>query len=201
METNIVLARVQSMQADLEPTTTREDPVPVHGELDLECLYRQHSDFVWRNARRLGCDDDLADDVVHEVFLVAARRAHEFRHEANVRTWLFAILYRAVQRLKRDRARRNARVQQYSVEHVLRSATESHSPVEAADYLHYLLAQLDETKRVVFILAELEGMTSVEIAALLGAKPPTIDSRLRAARGALDRLIERESARERRQQP
>src|SRR5512142_1803838 len=106
METNPVLARAQTVQTNLEPTT-REDEQATETRLDLESVYRQQSEFVWRNARRFGCDADLADDVVHEVFLVVARRLHEFRHEANVRTWLFAIAYRAAQRLKRDRARRD----------------------------------------------------------------------------------------------
>jgi RNA polymerase sigma-70 factor (ECF subfamily) len=62
-----------------------------------------------------------------------------------------------------------------------------------------LLGRLDEAKRVVFILAELEGMTSVEIGKLLELKPPTVDSRLRAARAALGRMIAQERARERSQ--
>ena len=40
----------------------------------VEALYREHFDFVWRNARRLGCDDGELDDVVHEVFLIATRK-------------------------------------------------------------------------------------------------------------------------------
>jgi RNA polymerase sigma-70 factor (ECF subfamily) len=198
METNVVLAQGQAVQSDLE-LTTRENQELV--EMDLECIYRQHSDFVWRNARRFGCDEDLADDVVHEVFLVVARRLHEFRHESSLRTWLFAIAYRAAQRLKRDRARHGARLQQYSLERGNRGGIEVYSRLEAAEYLHYLLAQLDESKRVVFILVELEGMTSLEIAGVLGVKSATVDSRLRAARAAIERLIARDSAHQRRQLP
>ncbi len=164
---------------------------------DLEAIYRAHAAFVRRNARRLGCDDDWADDVVHEVFLVVARRLGEFRREASVRTWLFAITYRAVQRLTRDRARYGRRQRDFALAEATRSAAEPAARSEATEYLWLLLGRLDEAKRVVFILAELEGMTSAEIGALLGVKPPTIDSRLRAARTALERMIARERARER----
>jgi RNA polymerase sigma-70 factor (ECF subfamily) len=199
METNAVLVRAQAMPAGQESTIAVEETQPA--ALDLEVLYREHSGFVWRNARRFGCDDDLADDVVHEVFLVVARRVSEFRQDASVRTWLFAIAYRAVQRLKRDRARRGVRLQQYCAEQGPPGFVESHARLEAAEYLHLLLSQLDESKRVVFVLAEMEGMTSIEIGSVLGLKPPTIDSRLRAARKVIERLIARDTARQRRQRP
>jgi RNA polymerase sigma-70 factor (ECF subfamily) len=164
---------------------------------DLESVYRQHCAFVWRNARRLGCDDHLADDVVHEVFLVVARRMSEFRHQASMTTWLFAITFRVVQRLFRDRSRRAQRLESYQAELQAEPSAQPHARSDAGDYLRHLLAQLNETQRVVFILSELEGMTSAEIGRCLGVKPGTIDSRLRAARTKLSRMIERERARER----
>jgi RNA polymerase sigma-70 factor (ECF subfamily) len=161
---------------------------------ELESLYREHHGFVWRNARRLGCDEDWADDVVHEVFLVAHRKLGDFEYRSSVRTWLFAITYRVIQRMRRDRARRDRRLRAYAIEQV--PATEPHARSEASDYLRHLLEQLDEPKRVVFILAELEGMSSVEIGHCLGVKPPTVDSRRRAARLQLVKMLKRDRARE-----
>jgi hypothetical protein len=80
---------------------------------ELEVAYREHSAFVWRNARRFGCDTATAEDVVHEVFLIVAAKFENFRREASLRTWLFAITYRTVQRLARDHSRRGARLQRY----------------------------------------------------------------------------------------
>ncbi len=165
---------------------------------DLEAMYRAHAAFVRRNARRLGCDDEWADDVVHEVFLVVARRLNEFRQEASVKTWLFAITFRAVQRMARDRARYGRRRRDFALAHASRPPTEPYARSEASQYLCRLLQGLDEPKRVVFILAELEGMTSVEISGFLGLKPATVDSRLRSARAALGRMIARERARQER---
>jgi RNA polymerase sigma-70 factor (ECF subfamily) len=162
----------------------------------LEELYRAHHDFVWRNARRLGCDDDGADDVVHEVFLVARRKLVGFENRSSIRTWLFAITHRIIQRMRRDRARYDKRLRAYAAEQTTTPALEPHAQSEAADTLRHLLAQLDEPKRVVFILAELEGMSSVEIGQCLGVKPPTVDSRRRAARIALTKMLRRDRARE-----
>ena len=83
-------------------------------EAAVERLYREHQTFVWRNARRLGCADEWVDDAVQEVFLVAARRLSELTAEANTRGWLFAIVFRVVQRMQRNRARYRARIHRYS---------------------------------------------------------------------------------------
>jgi len=69
---------------------------------------------------------------------------------------------------------------------------------EAAQYLRQLLLKLSEAQRVVLILAELEGFTSVEIAETLGVPAGTVDSRLRAARTQLARALERERSKQER---
>jgi RNA polymerase sigma-70 factor (ECF subfamily) len=156
-----------------------------------EALYREHFAFVWRNARRLGSGDDWVDDAVHEVFLVATRRLAEFNGRSSHRTWLFAITFRVVGRMQRDRARRNAHAGRYALEQpalVADAARES----EAAQYLRQLLMKLNEAQRVVLILAELEGFTSTEIGETLGLPTGTVDSRLRAARIKLARCLERD---------
>ncbi len=163
---------------------------------ELAGLYRVHYAFVWRNARRFGCSDEWVDDAVHEVFLAAARGLHEFAGEANPKTWLFAITYRVVLRLRRDRARYQKRLHDYSqTADPSRSGVEDSS--EDARYLRQLLQHLDEAKRAVFVLADLEEFTAAEIAVTLGISRGTVASRLRAARAELARRIRRDQARER----
>ena len=161
-------------------------------------LYREHHAFVWRNARRLGCSDDWVDDAVHEVFLVAARRLSEFEGRSNARTWLFAITLRVVRRMQRDRARYATKVAAYELESdALSEGPETRS--ESARYLRSLLGRLDEQRRIVVILVELEGMTSLEVALATGAKQGTVETRLRSARQMLQQMIERDRLRFERQ--
>lgn len=165
-----------------------------------ERLYRDNYEFVWRNARRLGASEDWVDDAVHEVFLVATRRLPEFEGRSSDKTWLFAITFRIVQRLRRDRSRdqqHTARYVQETSPRVADAADEN----ERAQYLRYLLGLLPDAQRVVLILAELEGFTSGAIAETLGIPAGTVDSRLRAARIMLTRVIERERARDNRWKP
>jgi len=56
------------------------------------------------------------------------------------------------------------------------------SRAQAGRILHDLLDQLTEDKAIVFVMAELEGMTVPEIAELMNANVNTIYSRLRVAR-------------------
>jgi RNA polymerase sigma-70 factor (ECF subfamily) len=155
----------------------------------IAALYRDHYDFVWRNVRRLGAEDEWADDAVQEVFLVAARRLAEFEQRANPKTWLFAIALRVVQRLRRNRQRYQKRVTRYAAAHSVSAVNDPWDRDYAARLLRGLLEQLSEEKRIVLILAELEGFTSAEIARAVGAKQGTVDSRLRQARLDLTRLL------------
>jgi RNA polymerase sigma-70 factor (ECF subfamily) len=156
----------------------------------LDRIYAEHYDFVWRSALRLGAPESAAADAVHDVFLVVARRLDEFEGRSSIKTWLFAIAVRVVQRQRRDRARHQRRVEAVARE-ACEPATDTAAQSEAAQLLHRLLAELDEDKRVAFILSELEGMTAKEIGEAFGVKEATIHSRIRAAREKLSRAAEK----------
>jgi RNA polymerase sigma-70 factor (ECF subfamily) len=178
-----VSPRVSSFTAD-----TRVEELP--DDAAIELFYREHQDFVWRNARRLGCADEWVDDAVQEVFLVAARRLSELDPDANLRGWLFAIVVRVAQRMRRDRGRYRARLQRYSETRLGEHGASPEASSGAAHTLRQLLGRLDEARRAVVILIELEGMTSAEVARALGIPQGTVDSRLRAARHQLAAWIE-----------
>lgn len=171
-----------------EPERTAALPV------GAEALYREHFAFVWRNARRLGCSDEWVDDAVHEVFLVATRRLAEFEGRSSLRTWLFAITFRVVGRMGRDRARRRVHDTRYAAEQS-KPAHDAERQNEAAQYLRVLLSKLSEPQRLVLILAELEGFTSAEIAETLSVPVGTVDSRLRSARLQLAQVLKRDRLR------
>jgi RNA polymerase sigma-70 factor (ECF subfamily) len=194
---------VAASAAQAEPRDpSRERAFPLSAELESSAtaLYRENFAFVWRNARRLGCGDDWVDDAVHEVFLVATRRLAEFEGRSSERTWLFAITYRVVQRMLRDRARQRQRVTRYARE-VPPATGDAQHEAEAAQYLRYLIGLLPKAQQLVLILAELEGFTTAEIAETLGIPPGTVHSRVRAAKLHLTQVIERERERDERSEP
>jgi RNA polymerase sigma-70 factor (ECF subfamily) len=176
----------------------------VRTELDFEAFYREHFRFVWRTVRRLGVEGVLIDDLVQEVFLVVHRRLADFEGRSSHKTWLYGIIRRVIADQRRTLRRKPADPADDEIES-MRSPV--HGPDACAEQaervrlLHRLLAELDEGRREVFILAELEGLTTVEIAEALAMNPNTIASRVRAARRdfevALARAVQSDDAPER----
>lgn len=192
-----------------EPTSTPLDAVrgeaPARSWADFEALYREHFRFVWRIVRRLGTDVQLVDDVVQDVFLVVHRRLGDFQGRSSAKTWLYGIVRRVVadhrRTLRRKPALDNPGPAQGDPDAMTSGDESPQARAEQAERvrrLHRLLAELDDDKREVFVLSELEGLTMAEIAEVLDVNPNTISSRLRAARrefeAALDRVTRDDDA-------
>jgi len=165
---------------------------------DLARIYQEHFDFVWRSARRLGVPDSAVDDVVQEVFIVVHRQLASFEGRSSMKTWLFGILRNLVLRQRRSWARRREETLEESALAAPGAQADEHlAEREARRVLHALLAGLDDDKRAVFVLAELEQMSAPEIALATGLKLNTVYSRLRLARAEMEKGLERLRARER----
>lgn len=157
--------------------------------LSFDDVYEQCLDFVWRSLRSLGVRDPQLDDAVQDVFVVVHRRLGEFEARSTIKTWVFGIAVR-VARDYRRREQRKGGLSSMSTGGVLDFDVLDDRPgpeaqVETAQSLRRLaklLDALDDDKREVFVLAELEQLSSPEIAELLGIKLNTVYSRLRAAR-------------------
>ncbi len=174
--------------------------------LDFDTVYETHVDFAWRAARRMGLGAADAEDVVQEAFVVVHRRLAEFEGRADIKTWVFKILlhlvrhhFRSHQRRPGDHAGDDAgSLRELATEQDPASALERS---EAVSVLDRLLRQLDEDKREVLVLAEIEQMTLAQIAEVTGVNPNTVASRLRAARQDFQKLLRRFHAHEQRRQP
>ncbi|WP_437676372.1 RNA polymerase sigma factor [Sorangium sp. So ce131] len=172
------------------------EPRPgVHGArepLDFDAVYDEHADFVWRNLRRLGVRDASLDDALQDVFLVVHRRLGEFEPRSSVKAWLFAIVCR-VARDHRRLARRKGGGEELPAGVADRAPgpAEQLEQVEALKLVDALLAELDDDKRAVLVMAEIEELSAPEIAAALDVKLNTVYSRLRAARREFELALAR----------
>src|SRR6059058_2858167 len=82
----------------------REKSRPQTAPLGLEDVYRDHFDFVFRQASRLGGPGIDAEDAAQEVFMVVARKLDTFDSTSLITTWLYGITLNVV-RSQRRRAR------------------------------------------------------------------------------------------------
>ena len=162
----------------------------------LAQIYDAYFAFVWRNARRLGVSETNADDVVQDVFVIVHRRIQDFDGRRHLRAWLFGILVRVVSDHRRSYRRKGARC--VSLEHEASHLVEPQAtPSEHAEraqrvqLLEQLLCQLDEGKRSLLILSELEEWTLREIAEFSGSNVNTVHSRLRVAKRDFEKVYAR----------
>lgn len=153
----------------------------------LESLYADHFDFVWRTLRRLGVPEASLDDATQDVFIVVHRRLSDYQPRWSPRSWLFAIARRVASDHRRTQRRKGGLLPiKDSVP--APAATDPHDGAlraQASRIVHGFLETLDDDRRAVFVLAELEQMTAPEIAEALNANPSTVYSRLASARKAL----------------
>jgi RNA polymerase sigma-70 factor (ECF subfamily) len=171
-------------------------------------IYDAHFTFVWRSARRLGTPEPNLDDVVQEIFVVAFRRQDEFEGRSSVKTWLYGIVFNVVRAHRRELAQKHPQVidgERRADPGLLVDGAdgplELASKSEAARVIDRFLDSLDDDRRAVFVLAELEQLTAPEIAAVVGAPLNTVYSRLRLARVDFAKAISRHRARDARSNP
>ena len=174
----------------------------------FDAVYDEHIDFVWRSVRRLGVPDAAADDVVQSILLVIFRRLEGFEGRSSVKTWVYGIVVRVVRDYRRTVRRKSPHTPGANpVDPALLAAPADERPdaladrADAARVVRELLDELDDDRREVFVLAELEQLTLREIAEVLRERPGTVASRLRAARAAFEDAAKRRRIRGERRLP
>lgn len=155
-------------------------------------IYEEHFDFVWRNLRRLGVAEAGLWDAAQEVFVVVHRRLGDYEARGAIRSWLYSIVARVSRQLRRTARRKPSFGSEDSAD--LADAVDARPDrraerSEALERLMALLETLDEPKREAFVLAELEGLTAPEIAAISNVNLNTVYSRIRMARQELEAAI------------
>ena len=172
----------------------------VSGEVSpFESIYNQYFDFVWSSVRRLGVSPAATDDVVQEVFIVIHSRLHTLEQPQALRSWIYGIVRRTVSGHHRSRRVKEASGAALAAEPNAQPLPPT--PLDLVEQndkvklLFTLLEELDEPKREVFMMAELDELTVPEIAEILEIPLNTAYSRLRAARQAFEEALVRHSAR------
>ena len=140
---------------------------------------------VARFLRRMGVASDDLEDQCHEVFVVVLRRLAEFRGDASIRTWLYAICWRVSQGYHRRRARerqRAAPLPETGIEAPQERTVEARARLAR---LQAALDTLDPDRRAIFVLYEVEGLAMREVVEIVGCPLQTGYSRLASARKAV----------------
>lgn len=165
---------------------------------DFRALYDHFYPLVWRWVARVGVPGDAREDVVQEVFLTIYGKLDTFEARSSMKTWVLAITVRVTQGYRRRRRTGptgdgcEVDALPDRIAHPEAAAQQN----EALGFLQQVLNELDDEKREVFILAELEQLSMNEIATLLAISSNTVASRLRLAREEVREAWERAKARD-----
>jgi RNA polymerase sigma-70 factor (ECF subfamily) len=171
----------------------------------LRLLIDEHYDFVWRTLRYMGVPDASAEDGAQRVMCVLARRLDEVQEGAE-RAFLFSTALRVASTMRRSDRRRPRASPDANVDALASAAPGTDELLDerrAHEVLRRVLDEMPLDLRVVFVLFEIEELTTPEIAAMLGIPLGTAASRLRKARETFQAIVRRmkAGARRRREEP
>lgn len=153
-------------------------------------VFDEQGRYVFRVLRYLGVREADLPDLCQEVFVIVHRKIDGFEGRSSIRTWLYRICQRAASEYRRKaHVRREVLAPTEDFERP--EARDAISRLEARSAMQFALAELDDSKRDVFVLYELEGLTMREVCEVLDCPLQTAYSRLHAARKVMTDALEK----------
>ncbi|MGO4617344.1 RNA polymerase sigma factor SigM [Nocardia sp. 2YAB30] len=153
-------------------------------------LLRRHNDHLWQTALRTSYTREDAADSLQDALLSAHRRAASFRAEAEVRSWLHAIVVNAcLDRIRRNKTRRAFSFTPETMPEPSDDRDEM-AELEMSMIIDHALFSLPPDQRTALVAIDLEGYSVSEAATMLGVPEGTIKSRCARARQRLKERLE-----------
>ena len=165
----------------------------------LEALLERHQGPLWRFGLKLCRNEEDARDLLQDTMLAAARALPGFRGESSLSTWLFTIARSFCIKQRRRGLHDPARLESLegdAADEVMTKPAPDADPEQATAtaelgaQLDKAIASLSVPYREVLLLRDVEGLTALEAASVLGLSVDAIKSRLHRARAAVrDQLV------------
>lgn len=201
---DLTVTAAQPSLRDQYPGLSDEDAVARvrAGDVALyEVLMRRYNQRLYRAVRAILHDENEIEDILQDAYLAAYRALAEFEGRARFSTWLVRIAVNKALDRRRQRSKVVALVPGREVDMTedgaaSTSANHQDDPErrsarrELARLLEVAIDGLPEIFRGVFVLREVDGMSTEETAESLGLELNTVKTRLHRARSLLrERLV------------
>jgi len=165
-------------------------------------LVNRYAQRVFRVARHITKNDQDAEDVLQDTFLKAYSRLGQFEGNAKFYTWIVRVaVNEALMRMRRGKNRVTVSLDQEletsdgAIQRELPAETESPeeslSRTELRESLTQAIDSLSEIYRPVFVLRDVEGLSTEETAEMLNLSLAAVKSRLLRARLQLRQKLRR----------
>jgi RNA polymerase sigma-70 factor, ECF subfamily len=191
------MAQVVATTAEL---TEQPDEIFIQRVMDgdtaaFELLMRRHNERVYRAARAIVRDEQEAEDVMQQAYVNAFTHLRQFNGAARFSTWLTRIAINEAL----ARVRRHGKYESFDDELSNVEPLMSYRPAENPEretfarelrgLLEWAIDSLPDGMREVFMLREVEGLSTLEVAECLGVSEDVVKTRLSRGRAALRRLL------------
>lgn len=162
----------------------------------FEILMRRHNQRIYRAVRAVLRADDDVEDVMQQAYLNAYEHLGQFAGEAQFSTWLTRIAVNEAlsRRRKRDRSfgTGDDEVTISMVESGDPDPEKNASTAELREVMEREVTALPDSFRVVLVMRDIEGLSTLETATCLGISEDLVKTRLHRARTMLrDNLYKR----------
>ncbi|MGQ9520731.1 MAG: RNA polymerase sigma factor [Candidatus Fervidibacter sp.] len=170
-------------------------------------LVEPHEQRLYNLALRITGSREDAEDVLQDTLLNALEHLNEFRGEAAFGTWLYRIaMHNAFRVLKKRRGGEVISLEELTAERTEEDdeklphpefIAEWRDPAEIAEQnelrriLDEAVQQLPENYRAVFLLRDVEGLSTKEVAEILDISEGNVKTRLLRARLRLREILSR----------
>ena len=161
----------------------------------FELLMRRYNERVYRAARAIVRDELEAEDVMQQAYVNAFAHLAQFNGAARFSTWLTKIaVNESLARLRR-RGRHETFDEELSNVEPFMSRNVPENPERQAfsgelrGLLEWAIDTLPDGMREVFVLREVEGLSTSEVAESLGVSDDAVKTRLSRGRAALRRVL------------
>jgi RNA polymerase sigma-70 factor, ECF subfamily len=161
----------------------------------FELLMRRHNERVYRAARSIVRDDQEAEDVMQQAYVNAFTHLRQFNGSARFSTWLTRIaINEALARVRRQGRYEAFDDERSNVEPFTSGAPSENPEREAFTHelrglLEWAIDRLPNGMREVFVLRDVEGLNTLQVAECLEVSEDVVKTRLSRARATMRRLL------------
>ena len=156
----------------------------------FEIIMRRYNQRLYRVVRSIMRDEAESEDVIQDAYVRAYAHLDQFAGRARFSTWLTRIaVHEALARVRRGRRFTD-------IEEIMPTLTSSgQGPEQSALHgelravLEAAVDRLPEDFRTVFVLRDIEGLSTLEVAECVDIPPETVKTRLHRGRALLRRHV------------
>jgi len=146
-------------------------------DVDIDRLYADYGQAIFRFCYRLCGDRARAEDLAQDCFVAALRSKDRFRHASSPKTWLYGIALNVVRKSRRRQ----------TLERTFRLGSPPVDDPNMRIDLDLAIDSLPDRLREPFVLVKVERLTAVEAGAILNLPEGTVRAQVHEAIGRLRR--------------